>query len=107
VRDAGLYLELLLCGAGEPGCPSAARMSASRALVPCLAAVARYERMAQNCPAPVMLLMHPETLIRILPMRISRSAAWLLVSDPDAVERYRQAFHLLRRQRSSVTRQNS
>jgi Domain of unknown function (DUF5753) len=40
-------------------------------------------------------------------VRVETLTAGLLVSDPDAVERYRQAFHLLPRQRSSVTRQNS
>ncbi len=47
--------------------------------MPCLAAVDKQERMAQKFWAPVMDRMHPETLIRSLPMRISRSAA--LLSD--------------------------
>ena len=52
--------------------------------MPCLAAVDRQERMAQKFWAPVMDRMQPETLIRSLPILISRSAALLPRSDRGA-----------------------
>ena len=45
--------------------------------MPCLAAVDRWERMAQNASAPVRDRMQPEILIRGFPLLISRSAALL------------------------------
>ena len=46
-------------------------------LMPCLAAVDRWEQMAQKFWAPVMDRIQPETLIRSFPILISRSAALL------------------------------
>lgn len=45
--------------------------------MPCLAAVDKWERMAQNIWAPAMDRIDPESLIRSFDMRISRSAALL------------------------------
>jgi hypothetical protein len=45
--------------------------------MPCLAAVDRYERMAQNVSAPVIDRMQPDTLILSLAVLTSRSAALL------------------------------
>ncbi len=45
--------------------------------MPCVAAVDRYEGMAQNAPAPAIDRMQPDTLIRSLPILTSLSAALL------------------------------
>jgi len=56
--------------------------------MPCLAAVDRWEQMAQKFWAPVMDRIQPETLIRSFPILISRSAALLSNGPGDDAEQH-------------------
>src|SRR3954467_3034272 len=63
--------------AGIQTFPLVSSVRTSNGRRPCLAAVARYERIAAKSWAPARVRMHPETFCLIFTIRMSRSAGLL------------------------------